>query len=485
MKSAKEKKISQADIIIIGAGGAGLSAAVAGAEAGATNIIVLESSNSAGGNSLFPQGIFGVETRLQKGLGVEVKKDVAFKKAMDYSHWKLNAGLVRSLINKSSDTIQWLEKKGLVFNSLLPHFFNPDISTYHVISGQKSTGALVIEALLQDCRKHGVRVLNETRARKIVTDKKGRVIGVSALTKEGEINISSKSVIIATGGFTGNKELMMKYDLLYNSEEVIHRGILHKGDGFLMALETGGITDGQATHEMSGPIFMESKFLNIVSKRPNTIWVNRNGERYMNENVASPMEAGNAVYRQPNKISHSLFDQKILETIIADELIPLERMTIGRKPFKDGVLQDMQTCSKKNSIKITSSWKEIARWIGADPETLKCTIDGYNESCDKGYDVDFVKDRVCLAPLRNPPYYAIPGRVAIMVTHGGVKVNRRTEVLDRDDKPIPGLYAAGGDMAGTTANTYNIFLSGHSFGFAVNSGRIAGEEAAGYISDRG
>ena len=93
----------------------------------------------------------------------------------------------------------------------------------------------------------------------------------------------------------------------------------------------------------------------------------------------------------------------------------------------------------------------------------------------------FLKDRRYLMPLQTPPYYVIPGRVSIVVTHGGIKTNHRMEALDINEKVIPGLYASGTEIAGTSANTYNIFLSGHSFGFAINSGRIAGEEAAKYV----
>ena len=119
--------------------------------------------------------------------------------------------------------------------------------------------------------------------------------------------------------------------------------------------------------------------------------------------------------------------------------------------------------------------------MGADPETVKATIDEYNTAGDKGHDDIFAKDRSYLTPLRTPPYYAIKCCVNLLVTHGDIKINHRMEVLDKQDKPIPGLYAVGDDVGDVDSDTYNIHLPGHSFGFALASGRIAGENAAGFI----
>ena len=99
----------------------------------------------------------------------------------------------------------------------------------------------------------------------------------------------------------------------------------------------------------------------------------------------------------------------------------------------------------------------------------------------RGYDEDFIKEKKYLLPLHTPPYYAIKCCVDCVATHGGVKVSQYLEVLDHQDNPIPGLYAAGVEIGGTESDTYNVGYPGHSFGFTINSGRIAGESAAKYI----
>jgi fumarate reductase flavoprotein subunit len=474
----------RANIVVIGAGGAGLSAAVAAAEAGVKGIIVLEAHQAPGGNSVFPGGLLAAETPLQKRLGVDAPRDMVYRQAMEYAHWKLNGRLVRALVNKSGDTIRWLEQKGLVFTQLTPHYPNPVPNTFHALSGKGrvKTGAAIVKALVRNCQELGVTILVRTPARKMLTDEKGRVSGVLAESKDGQLHISTRSTITATGGFSGNKALLRKYDPLYNEAEVIHGGIRLKGDGMLMAMEIGAATDEQVTLEMFGPQFPDSMRLTFLSKKHNVIWVNQNGERFADENTASDMEAANIIYRLPHKICYSLLDEKILSHSVQDALSPLDQMMMDEASFRDGLAEDIKLQAREGRIKISNSWDEIAAWIGADPEVLKHTVKEYNNSCDHGYDEVFLKERRYLMPLRNPPYYAIPGKVSIVVTHGGIKTNHRLEALDNEGWPIPGLYAAGVEIAGTEANTYNMFLSGHSFGFAINSGRIAGEEAARYIS---
>ena len=129
------------------------------------------------------------------------------------------------------------------------------------------------------------------------------------------------------------------------------------------------------------------------------------------------------------------------------------------------------------AIKISDSWDEIANWIGADPKVLKATIDEYNSFCDQGYDEIFAKERRYLLPLRSAPYYALRGMPVFLDTLGGIRINENMEVLDNQDNPIPGLYAAGVTTSGWESETYCGDLSGSAFGFAINSGRIAGENA--------
>ena len=126
--------------------------------------------------------------------------------------------------------------------------------------------------------------------------------------------------------------------------------------------------------------------------------------------------------------------------------------------------------------------EEIAGWIGAEPAVLASTVNEYNAFCEQRRDKFFAKESAHLVPVSTPPYYAMRCRPVFLTTIGGIKINHRMEALDDRDEPIAGLYAAGNDTGGWEPATYNAMLSGSTFGFALNSGRIAGEYAVSFLS---
>jgi len=328
-----------------------------------------------------------------------------------------------------------------------------------------------------------VRILRQNKAKKLLISEEGKVIGVLAEAKGKEVRITSKSVIITTGGFAGNKELLKRYCPFYSADGIHLKGLPHQGDGLLMAAEAGAATDGMIVLEISPHMFLGNSLLSIIFRRPKVIWVNRKGERFTDETVIfSFPETSNSIYRQPGKTAYILFDEKIKQNIFKEGLSSLEEQTVDKGSWTSGVDKDLRLYAEKGIVKISDSWDEIAKWIGSDLEVLKTTIDKYNTDCDNGYDDIFVKDRKHLLPLRTPPYYAIQNRLSLLVTHGGLKINHNMELLDNQGNSIQGLYAAGNDTGDVDSNSYNIIaLPRHSFGFAINTGRIAGESAAEFV----
>ncbi len=307
--------------------------------------------------------------------------------------------------------------------------------------------------------------------------------GVIAHGKNGQYAISTKSVVIATGGYSGNKRLLKKYCPQYTEGTHVH-GIPHTGDGILMARKAGAASEGLGTLLSMGPFFTGSLQGGIVSVEANTVWVNKRGNRFADESTHIASESANALDRQPEKISFTLFDEAIKQSFIKDGIIrghhrsypPGTRMVDLDKYLKKDI--------RDGHVKVSNSWKVIAEWIGADPERLKHTIDVYNRACDRGFDDLFYKDRRYLQPIRKPPYYAQICHQAFHGTTGGIKINERMEVLDQEERVIPGLFAAGNDTGGWASDTYNYVLTGTAFAYAINSGRIAGENAAEYILNR-
>ena len=230
-----------------------------------------------------------------------------------------------------------------------------------------------------------------------------------------------------------------------------------------------------------GPLFEGSNYVHIVSMESNTVWVNKRGERFINEDVI-PSASSNALNMQPDMISFTLFDSTIRQGFINDGTIKAvepQRYPAGTR--MESLDEKLEMEIKKGTVKVSGLWKEIAEWIGADLKTLKRTVTEYNSYCEKGFDEEFYKDRRFLQPLKTPPFYALRCTQAHHGTIGGIKINHRMEVVNSGEKKIPGLYASGNDTGGWVAGSYPHHLTGTALSFALNSARIAGENAVEYI----
>jgi fumarate reductase flavoprotein subunit len=485
MKHQKKSKVENlnTDIVVIGAGGAGLSAAMAAAENG-SHAVVLEERRVAGGNSKMALGLFAAESPVQKRQKIHASKDELFKMAMDFANWKIDPRIFRAYVNKSGDTIRWLESKGLRFGDIHPLFPNQYPLTWHCPEG---AGPALIDALVESCMNQGVTFSYQTKAKKLLTDKAGNITGVLAEKQIGnqkqEIKIAAGSVIIASGGFGSNKRMLKKYSNDY-ADGMIYRGIPIKGEGIQMAIEVGAAIDGIGTIQKSGPFFRGSLPLWRAAIDPHSIWVNKRGERFIDEVAGyNPFESVNALLRQPDRICYSLFDAKFKKRVIDEGTTSYPSMSFEQEDVKiTDFEKELQVHAEKGNVKIASTWDEIAEWIGADPAALQATIDEYNRYCKYRYDEIFDKDRMYLTPLRTPPFVALKCYSAFLGTIGGIKINHHMEVLNGDDIPIPSLYAAGVDTGGWEPDTYCARLAGSTLGFAINSGRIAGENAANRVS---
>jgi fumarate reductase flavoprotein subunit len=464
----------QTGILIIGGGGGGLAAAVAAAEKGA-DVFLLEKRRTVGGNASSAGGIFAAESCAQDRLGIDSGRDAHFKAAMSHSHWKTDPRIIRTFIDKSGDTIHWLEEKGLKFD--VPVFYPNLPRTIHLPQGH---GAEIVKALVKKCEDLGVQLFLETAAKRILVDNMGDVIGVLGETNDREFKVNAKSIIIATGGYGGNKELLKKYYSFY-TEDLYSIGLPHMGDGLLMTMEIGGATEGLGILQLRGPYFRGALEGVVAAMQPNTIWVNKKGERFVDEGTTFYWpEAANALNRQPDMVCYALFDEKTKEGFIE------KGITQGFKRFRSKAKltelgRILQSEEAKGQVKIADSWEEISRWIGAASTVLRNTVTEYNSFCDQKDDKMFAKDHRYLVPLLTPPYYALQCYQSFFGTMGGIKINHHMEVLNHSGDPIPGLYAAGNDTGGWVADTYSLILPGTTFGFAINSGRIAGENAAQYI----
>ena len=455
-----EKGIIEANLAILGGGGSGLAAAVEAAEKGTTGIIVVEKRHALGGNTALAGGLFACESPVQTRERIIADKDVLFKKAMDWAHWSgIDPMILRAFLNKSGETIRWLEDKGLKFDLIrLYPDQNPPVQ-----HNPKGNGARLIQVLSQECKDRGVSLMLNSKAKKILRGDNGNIAGVLINQNGKAMQIVTSRVIIATGGFGGNRELLRKH-FPYYYDGMPLSGLPLEGDGLLLAADAGAAIEDFATMIKEGPRFdLHSWPLMTFERDPSTIWVNKYGKRYTDESLGYHVfESVNAMLRQPEKVSFALLDSRIRSRF--EEKMPDFEKALKRE-------------AKKARVTISECWDEIAKWIGAPPKVLKDTVEQYNAFCMKGYDESFGKGRRYLLPLQSPPYYAIRGLSVLLDTIGGIRINERMEVLDNTNAPIQGLYAAGVVTSGWESETYCSELSASAFGFSINSGRIAGENA--------
>jgi len=507
----------EADLVILGGGGAGLCAALAAGDDSCKNIVVLEKRASPTGNSAMGGGSFAVESPVQKRQGIDAPRDKYFKAALSFANWKINPRIVRVFVDTSGDTIRWLEEMGVKFQPLpsplpikagvpaaapqatrrsLASFITEPPITYHVPEGE---GAAMMKILRQTCDIRGVRILVHTKAEKILTDNNRLISGVLASSETDQIYVKARAVIIATGGYGDNKELLKKYSRIYR-DDMEYQGVpLLTGDGLIMATEVGAAVENAGTLLLEGPLVPTSIHLNIVGRRgepikvplvafawePTLLWVNKNGQRFITEDDAGPFNGGNAVAIQPDNTAFVLFDGATVQRIAQHGGLRGTALRSAPLAAQQGPLpnlhEELVRQQEGGRMKIADSIEEIAHWMGADPAILKAAINEYNGACDERCDRLFAKQPENLVPVRTPPFYALKCSSAFLDTIGGIKINERMEVISQAGKPIPGLYAAGVITGGWQDETYCAQLLGSARGFALNSGRIAGKSAAEFL----
>ncbi|QOX65201.1 FAD-dependent oxidoreductase [Anoxybacterium hadale] len=484
-------KKMDADIIIVAAGLSGLAAAVAAAEKGAS-VIAFEKANTTGGAANMGMGPLGIGSRIQKEHMVALTPGEAFRKHMYFTHYRVDARIVREYYFKSGDTINWLQDMGVRFAGVQRAFSAPENTrpysdgefTWHVVLAEDGTvgprcASAMTKALTDRANDLGVQFMMETPVRKILTEG-GEAIGVLAVDKDGEeIECTGGAVIVATGGFGCNPQ-MIQENTGYEFGKTIYNFAIPgmDGDGLRMAWEAGaGKTQSTMELMYQLPDNMNHFILDGAFRQP-CLWVNKLGERFMPEDqIANTTFTGNAITAQPDMVAYSIFDEKLLNHYKKDggdlysHVHPHDLYDHFDMQWKRDLEAGYEPICEAESV------EELAEKAGIDPVGLADTIREYNKMCEAGYDEIFEKDRAYLQPIGNGKLYCCRQNVGAYGSLGGILVNYKMEVMAGNHKVIPGLYAAGTDACNIFGDSYPFILSGNTMGFCLNSGRIAGERA--------
>jgi fumarate reductase flavoprotein subunit len=487
MKASNRKMVGY-DIVVIGAGASGLVAALTAAEGGA-KVVVFEKMGHVGGSSNYAEGMFAVESDLQRQSYITYSCDEAFKAIMDYSHWRANARLVRAFVDESAGTIRWLQKQGVEFIESTTNM--PDgPRTFHVLKGhQEAMGATMIKILVTRAREMGVEVRLATAMKKILRED-GQIAGVIVEKAGKKERVNAKTVVVASGGYGNNKGWIKKYSGLDLGINIIPVGNINKvGDGIRMSWEVGAAEEGIGVLQFfrvgpMGPGVRKGRHLVCAAVQPE-LWVNQHGERFCDEGIAfNDTFEGNAVAKLREGYSYTIFDETAKQSMVKYGIA--KNMAIKSPPGTclTDFDKELQVALEKGNldVAVADSIEKLARKIGVPLASFKSTVQEYNKFCEAGRDGLFAKEPSYLHPLLKPKFYALKAYTVFLGSLGGIKINHRMEVVDQDEEVIPGLYAVGTDAGGLYGDSYNFkYSTGATLGFAANSGRIAGRNALLYI----
>ena len=482
----------KADVAIVAAGPAGLCAAVAAAEKG-VSVVVFEKSGAAGGTANMGMGPFGVESRIQQNSMVELTKEEAFARFMDYVHWQADARLIHDYLWKSGSTIDWLEDMGVVFAGVMKNFPASE-QTWHVVQpedggrpGARSAGAMN-KVIFNRAVELGVQFYFNTPVYELI--KTGdAVTGCRAKGDDGEeYEVEAKAVIIATGGFGTNPEMVKEYTgytLGENMFDFMVPGIV--GDGIKMAWAVGAGKSRMEMERTEGQPLPGADLgqwpQTMLFSQASPICINKSGYRICNEEVAQNASIyGNIIDFQQDKTAYRILDEGMVKYYRKKGLdYPCEVFHEDPTENFEEVWEQLAK-DYPDICYVAETPADLAEQIGIPVENLEETIETYNGFCDDNYDDDFGKKRKYLK-LLTKKLYAYRMSCGGYGSLGGIKIDHKLRVITDDYKVIPGLYGAGTDVNDIYNGTYYYYFPGNTMGFAINTGRMAGEYAADYVSE--
>jgi fumarate reductase flavoprotein subunit len=475
------------DLVVIGSGASGKSAALTAARAG-KSVVILEKMPETGGLSVFAEGTAAFESSEQKRLGKPdhpdrhfPSKQEGYDKFMSYSHMRANIDVVRAFVDNSAETIDIYKDLGVVYKTVtIAAYDDPnEVWTFHLPEG---LGAHCQEVLLDAVQKAGVDIFVNTPAKSLIVED-GKVVGVEALSDGEPLRVGGKAVILATGGMGSSPELLAKYSWAapsaYNMNTLTP--LQNVGEGMKMALEVGAdptmITTCPLLAAGGRDMAMDSE-LGGAGVQPGAIWVNRTGKRFVSEGIAENIGDIGPVYgKQPNGIVWALLDQANMERLAkSGSEISIGEFVVFGRPMKR-LMTEIDGALESGLIKKADTVEELAKAMGVSVENLAATVEAYNKACETGDDQEFFKQEKYLRPLATAPFYAVPLATGTMGSAGGIRINGNMKVVTQEYEAIPGLYAVGLDATGLYGDTYNMEVPGAANGFAHTSGRIAARHA--------
>ncbi len=443
------------DIVVVGAGGAGLTASVLATQQGA-DVILLEKMPFVGGNSLRAEGgMNAANTKVEAELGLTdstVENFIA--DTMAGGHQLNDIELVTTLSEKSAEAVDWLFSIDAPLTKVAATG-GTEHAYLHKPEDGRPVGEYLVEKLKAQAEKLGIDVRVNTKATEILMEG-GEAVGVKAEDAEHNYTIHAKSVVITTGGFGANFDLMASYDpSLANAVTTNHSGA--QGDGIMMAQAVGADTVDMEQIQLHPTVIQQDGTLVSESVRSHgAILVNANGVRFTND-MDFRDKVSQAELKQPGAYAYIIFDQALVDEVALTKKFIERGFTISG-----------------------STYEELAQNMGLDADGVKNfveTMEKWEKYVAAGEDKDFGRSQVSMIDIFTAPYYAIKIAPGIHHTMGGIKINSSAEVIDTEGNVIPGLFAAGETTGGVHGGNR---VGGNAVCDFIVFGRIAGQSAADF-----
>lgn len=442
------------DVVIVGAGGAGMASAIQAKEAGA-NPVILEKMPIAGGNTLKSSaGMNASETKFQKAEGIEDSNDKFFEETLEGGKGTNDQELLRYFVDHSADAIDWLDSMGITLDNLTVTG-GMSVKRTHRPSDGSAVGEYLVDGLLRNIHEREIPIFVNADVVKI-NEKDGQVNGVNVEIDGTEKTVNAKAVVVTTGGFGANMDMVTEYNPdLAGYVTTNQEG--STGDGIHMIEALGGQTVDMDKIQIH-PTVDQSKSLLITEavRGEGAILVNQEGNRFFNE-LETRDKVSEAIINLPEKSAYLVFNASLRERVTAIDFYDSQ-----------GLVESGDTI------------EDLAKAIDVPAENLKATLDTWNQAVANENDEEFGRTTGMDNDLAEGPYYAIKIAPGIHHTMGGVKINTETQVINTENEVIPGLYAAGEVTGGLHGDNR---IGGNAVADIIIFGRQSGEQAAKFAAE--
>ncbi|MBQ6317043.1 MAG: FAD-binding protein [Oscillospiraceae bacterium] len=494
------------DICVIGCGGSGFMASITAGKLGAKVLTVEKASSVAGVNGIKVSGPFAVDTSVlhAKEGGTTLTVDDVFQHVMNYTHWTPNPALIHRCLEESKNAVENLVDIGYEMKEVNFRFETPFIGEkggFHLVTNALEDRVELWNKALEDA---GVEVLFNTAATGLIMDG-NKAVGVTAKKDDGtNVTINCKAVIIASGGYLGNRDLQEKFLKTRNLNAAAGGNSLCTGDGIMMAEDVGATLCktfgfcpceyGGTNQKASRPAKQDKYDQNYAFKFGlyGNLLVDQEGKRFINEGLLCdyPMSYGSEqiILNAPwygivdQAYVDAMTTQGLYEYTIAKGATTDEGVWFIGNYFKDRILdklpEDLEEGIREGWVAKADTLEELAEAFGLTnlPETVK----KYNEYCDSGVDEEFGTNKWYLSKVETGPFYAVQCEPSAWSTFGGIRTDDQLRALKPDNTPMQGLYVVGTDNGSMYYSPY-YDVPGFCYGLCVDSGYIAANEAVEYI----